>query len=59
MGAKGKKRGATLSRGAPLHEGTRLIKGLQIANKDMCVFLFCLFVFCCCLKSSFDQEEVC
>lgn len=44
MGAKGKKRRATQSRGALLHEGTRLIKGLQIANTDTCDFFVVVVV---------------
>lgn len=56
MEPKGKKRRVTLSGGALLHEGTRLIKGVQIANKDTCDFCCC----CChCLKLLFDQEVVC
>lgn len=53
MRAKGRKRRAVLSRDALLHEGTGLIKGPWMENKDKCdIYLF----FCCCLKSLFDQE---
>lgn len=44
MGAKGRKSRATLSRGALLHEGTRLIKGPRISKIKTSVICFLLLL---------------
>lgn len=45
MRAKGRERRAVLSRDALLHEGTGLIKGPWMENKDKCdIFFFLLLL---------------